>query len=123
MIRVVVGGSWKENLEGLVFDNWNEVWPESWKRGRTVELGVMIVDMVEAKKLNWDYRRRDYVPQVLAFPTGNREADLDGVYRPGDVVICGPLLVAESKQEKVKVEDKIKVWLKHGIGNLVTENL
>lgn len=85
--------------------------------GKEVELSIMLVGKRKAKTLNQDYRKMDYIPQVLAFPL-SLEKDEDGVVRIGDVVICWPLLQAEMIRENKSFWKVMEEWLRHGIGNL-----
>ncbi len=83
-----------------------------------VELSILFVGKRKAKKLNEDYRKMDYVPQVLAFPQ-NEKGMADGWDRVGDVVICLPLLREEAIVENRLLMEVLKDWLRHGIKNLI----
>ncbi|MFQ6005817.1 MAG: rRNA maturation RNase YbeY [Woeseia sp.] len=66
---------------------------------RQCEVAVRIVDENESRELNRRYRQRDKATNVLAFP-----ADVSGLpksqVRPlGDLVICGPLVEKEAKDQ------------------------
>src|SRR3989338_7822535 len=56
------------------------------------EITVRIVDAEEAQALNNDYRRKDYVPNVLTFEYGEIAPEVLG----GDVVICAPVVEREA---------------------------
>jgi rRNA maturation RNase YbeY len=83
-----------------------------------IELSLLVCGPKFAQKLNWQYRKMKYVPQVLGFPM-SREADVDGFLRLGDIVICYQKLRKEAIMMK-KTEGRIwEEWLKHGIDNLL----
>ncbi len=86
-----------------------------------VELSVVFVGVKKAKKLNIEYRKMDYIPQVLGFPN-SKDTDPDGLVRLGDVVICSQKLKDEVKLKMNKGKNMQKIleeWLKHGVENLL----
>jgi probable rRNA maturation factor len=83
-----------------------------------VELSIIFVGQNRAKKLNQNYRHKDYVPQVLGFPM-SKMADADGIIRLGDVVICTQKLKYEAVFQKKAVSEILTEWVKHGIENLL----
>lgn len=86
------------------------------KWGDKVEISLNFVGKRKAKKLNKEYRRKDYIPEVLAFPMGDTAPD--GKVMIGDVVICYPLARAEARRRERLVIEIIAELLEHGIGNL-----
>ena len=118
-VTVILGGSWANRFENI---NWNEEIEQICSQKKFSELrgevGLWLVGEYKAKKLNQEFRRRSYVPQVLTFPTKNREPDMDGIFRVGDVVICGPLLLKEAKCNKSDAKLIAREWLEHGFSNL-----
>ena len=87
-------------------------------REREVELSVCFVGRGRARKLNWQYRKMNYVPQVLVFPMSKR-LDSDGLTHLGDVVICTQKLKYEAKFLKKNIGVVLTEWMTHGVGNLV----
>lgn len=85
---------------------------------KDVELSIFFVGKIKAKKLNQDYRKMDYIPQVLGFPM-SKEKDADGVIRLGDIVICTQKLKYEVKFQKKSLEKVLYSWLIHGVENLL----
>lgn len=83
-----------------------------------VELSIFFVGRKKAQKLNQDYRKMNYIPQVLGFPM-SREKDADGIIRLGDIVICTQKLKYEAKFQKKELEEVLYEWLVHGIENLM----
>lgn len=118
-VTVILGGSWANRFENI---NWIEEIEQICSQKKFSELrgevGLWLVGEYKAKKLNQEFRRRSYVPQVLTFPTKNREPDMDGIFRVGDVVICGPLLLKEAKCNKSDTKLIAREWLEHGFSNL-----
>ncbi|MFA6602321.1 MAG: rRNA maturation RNAse YbeY [Candidatus Shapirobacteria bacterium] len=118
-VTVILGGSWVNKFDRI---NWRGEIEQMCQKKKFEklrgEVGLWLVGEYKAKKLNQEYRRRSYVPQVLTFPTKNREPDMDGIFRVGDVVICGPLLIKEAKCNKIDVKLVAREWLEHGFSNL-----
>lgn len=83
------------------------------------ELSVFFVGRGKAKKLNQDYRNKDYIPQVLGFPMSRTEKDEDGIIRLGDIVICTQKLKYEAVFQNKSVEKVLEEWLVHGVENLM----
>jgi probable rRNA maturation factor len=84
-----------------------------------VELSLNFVGKRKAKELNEDYRNKEYIPKVLAFPL--HEKGPDNVLRIGDIVVCFPLARKEARQRQRMVSEIIEELLEHGIGNLVAK--
>ena len=85
--------------------------------GQKTELSLFFIGKRKAKKMNQTFRKMDYVPEVLAFPMGERGQD--GLLRLGDVVICFPLAREQARKRERMVEDIIGELLEHGINNLL----
>jgi probable rRNA maturation factor len=67
------------------------------------DVSVRIVDEKESRKLNNQYRQQDKPTNVLAFPAGSANdfaALPEDAARPlGDLVICGPLVEQEAREQ------------------------
>ena len=83
-----------------------------------VELSIYFVGRKKAKDLNVNFRKMNYIPQVLGFPM-SKEADADGKIRLGDIVICTQKLKYEVKFQKSDLETVLYSWLVHGVENLL----
>jgi probable rRNA maturation factor len=103
-----------EDMVGRIVSS--ELNSRGYKEG--IELSLWFVGRDRAKKLNQQYRQKDYVPQVLGFPM-SKEADADGIRRLGDVVICTAKLKYEAVFLKKTVREILREWIKHGIENLL----
>lgn len=82
-----------------------------------VELSLNFVGKRKAKKLNQQYRDKDYIPGVLSFPM--QEQGPDGKLQLGDVMVCYPEARTEARKRERLVIEIIREWLEHGIGNLI----
>jgi len=60
---------------------------------REVRIALRIVDEVEGRALNRDYRGKDYATNVLTFVYD------DTTPLAGDVVICAPVVAREAKEQ------------------------
>jgi len=60
---------------------------------REVRMALRIVDEVEGRALNRDYRGKDYATNVLTFVYD------DTTPLAGDVVICAPVVAREAKEQ------------------------
>ncbi len=91
---------------------------ESKNYKNNIELSIFFVGRGKAKKLNQDYRQKDYIPQVLGFPM-SKEVDADGMIRLGDIVICTQKLKYEVVFQNKTLEEVLYEWLVHGVENLM----
>jgi len=82
-----------------------------------LEISLVFVGKRKAKELNENYRKMDYIPEVLAFPMN--EVGPDGVIRLGDLVICFPLAREVAIKREKLVDQVIFELLEHGIANIV----
>ena len=78
------------------------------------EVTVRIVDAEEAQALNNDYRRKDYVPNVLTFEYGEISPGVLG----GDVVICAPVVAREAREQGKPLKDHYAHMTVHGVLHL-----
>ncbi|MEP7156099.1 MAG: rRNA maturation RNase YbeY, partial [Betaproteobacteria bacterium] len=61
-----------------------------------VEIGLRIVNMVEAHKLNNAYRRKDYATNVLTFVYHEPGATT----LQGDIVLCAQVVAREAREQQ-----------------------
>jgi probable rRNA maturation factor len=78
------------------------------------EITVRVVDAEEAQALNNDYRRKDYVPNVLTFEYGEISPGVLG----GDVVICAPVVAREAREQGKPLKDHYAHMTVHGVLHL-----
>lgn len=83
------------------------------------EITVRIVDADEAQALNQDYRRKDYVPNVLTFEYGEIGHDEAGRgILGGDVVICAPVVEREAREQGKSLKGHYAHMTVHGVLHL-----
>ena len=78
---------------------------------------VRLVDSPEARRLNQQYRARDYVPNVLAFPAGWPLPQ--GGRHLGDVVICLPVARREARTQGKTLAAHCAHLTVHGVLHLL----
>lgn len=86
------------------------------------EIVVRVVDEQESRQLNRRYREQDRPTNVLAFPAGevpDRDGE-DAAGRPlGDLVICGPVVEREAREQGKAVAGHWGHLLVHGALHLL----
>jgi probable rRNA maturation factor len=97
-----------------------EAWVRAALAGRRpgrVEVGIALFGEAEARRLNRDYRGKDYATNVLSFPyapfRGERSAML------GDVVLCPAVIAREARAQGKQVRDHFAHLTVHGVLHLV----
>lgn len=90
--------------------------------GPLAVVSILFVGKHRAKRFNQEYRKMDYVPQVLGFPMDG-EINPDGYVHLGDILICDPLLKEEAILQNKKLTEIAKEWIRHGISNLLKPSL
>jgi probable rRNA maturation factor len=82
-----------------------------------VEVGIALFGEAEAKRLNRDYRRKDYATNVLSFPyqpvRGERSSML------GDLAICPAVVAREARERGKSVRDHFAHLTVHGTLHLI----
>ena len=89
---------------------------------RELEISVKIVDEVEGRELNRQYRDQDRATNVLSFPAA--EADMkdppsDLPRALGDIVICGPVVAREASEQGKETPDHWAHLIVHGALHLM----
>ena len=72
------------------------------------EITVRIVDALEGKVLNRDYRHKDYATNVLTFDYAQSPLVM------ADLVLCAPVVAREAKELRVTLADHYAHLLVHG---------
>ena len=78
---------------------------------RTVALTLRLVDADEGRRLNHEFRGKDYATNVLTFEYG---VDPEGT-ASGDVVLCVPVLHREAAEQGKPVLDHAAHLTVHGV--------
>ena len=85
-----------------------------WARGalaRPAEVTLRYVGEAEGRRLNREYRKRDYATNVLTFLYETRPL-------AGDVVICAPVVAREARQQGKDIAAHHAHLLVHGLLHL-----
>ena len=71
------------------------------------------VGEAEARRVNREYRKRDYATNVLSFPYG-----APGRVACGDILVCAPVVAREAKEQGKDVEAHHAHLVVHGVLHL-----
>ena len=101
------------------FKHWINAVPAELEQ--TARFVIRIADEEEARRLNRDYRNRDYATNVLSFraelpdslPEEVRQCEL------GDILICAPVVVRESAEQRRPETDHWAHLTIHGVLHLL----
>jgi probable rRNA maturation factor len=74
-------------------------------------LGLRLVGLAEGRRLNREFRGRDYATNVLTFEYGTGP---DGIAR-GDIVVCVPVLRREAREQGKTLLDHAAHLTLHGV--------
>jgi probable rRNA maturation factor len=81
----------------------------AWARGAgSLPITIRIVDAREGRRLNREFRRKDYATNVLSFPYG----------RSGDIVLCHPVIAREAREQGKSVRAHYAHLIVHGMLHL-----
>ncbi len=89
---------------------WARAMPKQYANARVT---VRIVGTPEAKRLNRDYRGRDYATNVLTFVYGNEAGKLTG-----DLVLCAPVVAREAREQGKTLDAHYAHLFVHGLLHL-----
>jgi probable rRNA maturation factor len=84
---------------------------------RPAAVTVRVVDAAEGRRLNRDWRGRDYATNVLSFPYGVEQGRLRG-----DLVLCAPVLAREAKEQGKRLVAHYAHMVVHGLLHLQGED-
>lgn len=76
------------------------------------ELTLVFLDKLAAKKLNWQYRQKDYATDILSFESGDPES-------LGELVFCPEVLETQAKEHKQSFDHELGLMLLHGVLHLL----
>ena len=79
---------------------------------RPAEVTVRFVGSEEGRRLNRDYRKKDYATNVLSFPYES------GARLSGDLVLCMPVVERESREQGKSPEAHFAHLIVHGMLHL-----
>lgn len=101
----------------LSFRRWADAALACAKRRKPAELTIRIVGTREGRRLNRDYRQKDYATNVLSFPVELPP----GVTLPliGDLAICAPVVAREATEQGKRARDHWAHMTVHGVLHLL----
>jgi len=79
---------------------------------KPAEVTVRFVGAEEGRRLNHDYRQKDYATNVLSFPYES------GTRLCGDLVVCLPVVAAEALEQRKSLEAHFAHLIVHGMLHL-----
>ena len=88
------------------------------RRAANAELSVRLVGRAEGRKLNAQYRGKDYATNVLSFPAASMATHEDATHL-GDLVICPPVLRAEALEQRKTLRAHWAHLVVHGSLHLI----
>lgn len=81
---------------------------------RRAHLGVRIVNAVEGRRLNREFRGKDYATNVLTFVYHEPGADM----LEGDLVLCAPIVAKEARDQGKALQAHYAHLTVHGVLHL-----
>ena len=91
-------------------------------KDKNIEISLNLVGEVRIKELNKKYRDKNEVTDVLSFPLKEARLKKHAILPLGDIFICLPFAVKESKRQDVGLEKEL-AWLTiHGFLHLLGYN-
>ena len=89
-----------------------------------VEIELQIVGRWRIKRLNREFRGKDYATDVLSFPIWPDLATIkqhrtNGKLLLGSVVVCLPVAIKEAKADQCSILDKITFLIDHSVLHLL----
>ncbi|HEY7871181.1 MAG TPA: rRNA maturation RNase YbeY [Rudaea sp.] len=97
------------------FEAWLAAIPEL--RRRNAEINILIVDAVEGRRYNREFRHRDYATNVLSFPYAPLPREKSNLL--GDLVICAPVVAHEAAEQGKRARDHWAHLTIHGVLHLL----
>jgi probable rRNA maturation factor len=79
---------------------------------RPAQVTLRLVDECEARRLNRDFRGKDYPTNVLTF------VYTDGPELSGDIVLCAPVIAAEARNQSKELQAHYAHLVVHGMLHL-----
>jgi probable rRNA maturation factor len=98
------------------FEQWVRAALAGRRTGR-VEVGIALFGEAEARRLNRDYRRKDYATNVLSFPYESARGEHSAML--GDLAICPAVVAREAREQGKPVRDHFAHLTVHGTLHLI----
>src|SRR5882724_6687197 len=86
-----------------------------------IEVSIAIVGDRKMTKLNKQYRDKEGTTNILSFPLseGKQSPLPQDVTRLGDIVISYPMVIKESAEQDMLVDDRVDELVQHGMLHLL----
>lgn len=79
---------------------------------KTLEVSLVFLNENDAKKLNWNYRCKDYPTDILSFGS-------DDPASMGELVLCPQVISRQAKEHGLTLEDELGYIVLHGVLHLL----
>jgi probable rRNA maturation factor len=79
---------------------------------KTLEVSLVFLNENDAKKLNWNYRCKDYPTDILSFGS-------DDPTSMGELVLCPQVISRQAKEHGLSLEDELGYIVLHGVLHLL----
>lgn len=79
---------------------------------KETELGIVFLNENDAKKLNWNYRCKDYPTDILSF-------DSEDPTSLGELVLCPQVIIRQAKENGIPVAEEFGYAILHGVLHLL----
>jgi probable rRNA maturation factor len=87
------------------------------RRGGRVDVNIALFPAREARRLNRDWRRKDYATNVLSFPYAPEPGETSVLI--GDLAICPAVVAREAREQGKPVRDHFAHLTVHGVLHLI----
>tara|TARA_B110001454_G_scaffold183141_1_gene178121 strand:- start:57177 stop:57881 length:705 start_codon:yes stop_codon:yes gene_type:complete len=79
---------------------------------KALEVSLVFLNENDAKKLNWNYRCKDYPTDILSFGS-------DDPTSMGELVLCPQVISRQAKEHGLSLEDELGYIVLHGVLHLL----
>lgn len=79
---------------------------------KTLEVSLVFLNENDAKKLNWNYRCKDYPTDILSFGS-------DDPTSMGELVLCPQVISRQAKEHGLSLDDELGYIMLHGVLHLL----
>jgi probable rRNA maturation factor len=87
------------------------------RRGGRVEVNIALFGLRDARRLNRDWRQKDYATNVLSFPYRPEPGETSALL--GDLAICPAVVAREAREQRKPVRDHFAHLTVHGVLHLL----
>jgi probable rRNA maturation factor len=86
-----------------------------------VEISIAVIGDRKMKELNKKYRDKEGTTNILEFPLSEGEQTKlpTDITRLGDIVISYPMVIKESSEQEMLVDDRVDELIQHGMLHLL----